>query len=280
MTLFLIGLGLGDEKDITVRGLELVKKADVVFLEHYTSILGVNIDRLKTFYGKDIFVAERNFVENEAEERLLKPAKSKNVALLIVGDPFGATTHTDLMLRALKLNVPVEIVHNASILTAVGVVGLELYKYGRTASIPFWEAGFEPETPYDTIKENKARGLHTLCLLDIKVKEQSREELLQKTLTQKPTTINRTQEIVPRFMTINDALDVLLKIERKRDEGVMTPETLVIGVARLGQPTQRIAAGKVTELLKLDFGGPLHSLVVPGRVQVVEEEALNRWKHP
>lgn len=37
--LYLVGLGLGDVKDITVKGLEVVKKAKFVFLEAYTSIL-------------------------------------------------------------------------------------------------------------------------------------------------------------------------------------------------------------------------------------------------
>ena len=39
--LYLLGLGLGDAKDITVKGLEIVKKADFVFLEAYTSVLCV-----------------------------------------------------------------------------------------------------------------------------------------------------------------------------------------------------------------------------------------------
>lgn len=44
--LYLVGLGLGDAKDITVRGLEIVKKADIVYLEAYTSILTVGKDAL------------------------------------------------------------------------------------------------------------------------------------------------------------------------------------------------------------------------------------------
>lgn len=44
--LYMIGLGLGDERDITVRGLEAVKSAARVYLEHYTSILGVGKERL------------------------------------------------------------------------------------------------------------------------------------------------------------------------------------------------------------------------------------------
>lgn len=44
--LYLVGLGLGDHRDITVRGLEAVRSCDKVFLENYTSILGVDKAKL------------------------------------------------------------------------------------------------------------------------------------------------------------------------------------------------------------------------------------------
>ena len=44
--LYLIGLGLADETDITVKGLELVKKSERVYLEAYTSILLVDSAKL------------------------------------------------------------------------------------------------------------------------------------------------------------------------------------------------------------------------------------------
>ena len=44
--LYLIGLGLADETDVTVKGLELIKKAKRVYLEAYTSILLVDTERL------------------------------------------------------------------------------------------------------------------------------------------------------------------------------------------------------------------------------------------
>lgn len=44
--LYLIGLGLSDEKDVTVRGLETIKGSERIYLEAYTSILGVGKDRL------------------------------------------------------------------------------------------------------------------------------------------------------------------------------------------------------------------------------------------
>ena len=44
--LYLVGLGLADETDVTVKGLEVIKKADRVYLEAYTSILLVNQAKL------------------------------------------------------------------------------------------------------------------------------------------------------------------------------------------------------------------------------------------
>lgn len=44
--LYLVGLGLSDETDITVKGLEVVKKASRVYLEAYTSILLVDQEKL------------------------------------------------------------------------------------------------------------------------------------------------------------------------------------------------------------------------------------------
>lgn len=70
-------------------------------------------------------VADREMVEQGADE-ILEKAKGVNVAFLVVGDPFGATTHTDLVLRAKTLNIPVQVVHNASILNAIGACGLQV----------------------------------------------------------------------------------------------------------------------------------------------------------
>ena len=86
------------------------------------------------------------------------------------GDPFGATTHHDLMLRAKEKGIETKAIHNASILNAVGACGLSLYKFGETVSIPFWQDEWKPESFYDRIVSNRKNGLHTLCLLDIKVK--------------------------------------------------------------------------------------------------------------
>lgn len=49
--LYLIGLGLGDAKDITVRGLEVVRRCSRVYLEAYTSVLTVGKEALVGAYG-------------------------------------------------------------------------------------------------------------------------------------------------------------------------------------------------------------------------------------
>jgi diphthine synthase len=44
--LYLVGLGLYDEKDVTIKGLEAIKASKRVYLEAYTSILGVEKEKL------------------------------------------------------------------------------------------------------------------------------------------------------------------------------------------------------------------------------------------
>lgn len=272
MTLYLIGIGLYDEKDITVRGLEIVKTCDKVFLEHYTSILGIDKETLESFYGRKVELASRDFVEKLADKQLIEASKESDIALLIVGDVFGATTHTDLFLRAKEKNVDVEVIFNASVMNAIGIVGLELYKYGKTTSIVFPDEGWLPHTPYDVIKQNKSSGLHTLCLLDIKVAEPSRHNLLRASRGEP------VEPMPPRFMTIKEALEVLEKIESERKENVIKKDQIFIGIARLGHPDYQIVSGTKEELKKIDFGKPLHSLIIPGKTHHIEDEILTQWK--
>ncbi|CAG5120287.1 unnamed protein product, partial [Candidula unifasciata] len=161
---YLIGLGLGDAKDITVKGLEVVKNAQRVYLEAYTSVLTGGKEALESFYGRDVILADRDSVEQSADE-LMAQADTVDVAFLVVGDPLGATTHTDLILRAVEKQIPYKVIHNASIMNAIGCCGLQLYNYGETVSIVFWTEDWQPESFYDKIISNRERGMHTLCLL-------------------------------------------------------------------------------------------------------------------
>ncbi|CAL1711745.1 unnamed protein product [Somion occarium] len=237
---YIIGLGLCDEKDITVRGLEK--------------------ERLEAFYGKDLILADRDMVETESDE-ILRDADKKDVALLVI---------------------PVRVVHNASIMNAIGACGLQLYNFGQTVSLVFFSETWKPDSFYDRIKENADLGMHTLVLLDIKVKEQSEENLARGRKIYEP----------PRYMSITQAVSQLIEIEELREGGILTPDkTLAIAMSRVGgsEGQERIVSGTLSELLSQPpevFGEPLHSLVIVGRrlhhleVEYAETFAVNResWR--
>jgi diphthamide biosynthesis methyltransferase len=61
----------------------------------------------------------------------------------------------------------VKVIHNASVMNAVGVCGLQLYRYGETISIPFFTETWRPDSFYEKIQNNRRLGLHTLCLLGL-----------------------------------------------------------------------------------------------------------------
>lgn len=266
--LYLIGLGLSYESDITVRGLETVKKCKRVYLEAYTSILmAANQESLEKFYGREIILADRELVETGSDD-ILKDADKEDVAFLVVGDPFGATTHTDLVIRARELGIKVETIHNASVMNAVGACGLQLYQFGQTVSLVFFTDSWKPDSFYGKIMENRKIGLHTLLLLDIKVKEQSIENMARGRLIYEP----------PRYMDIATAAQQLLEIESIRQEQAYTPNTPCVAISRLGSPTQTFKAGTLQELSEYDSGEPLHSLVMLGRqVHELELEYLYQF---
>ena len=249
MPLYFIGLGLNNEKDITINGLEAVKKCDVIYLEDYTSILNCTKESLEKFYGKKIISARRDLVESDNNE-IIENARAKNVAFLVAGDPLAATTHIDLFLRAKKEGIKCSIIHNASIISAVGATGLQVYKFGKTTSIPLQNE--DVETPYDVLKDNSSLGLHTLFLLDLNPEEE-------------------------KFLTINDAIRYLLKAELKKNEKIFSEKTLCVGCARLGSENQVIKAGSAKDLLKHNFGKPVHCLIVPGKLHFMEEEVLKMY---
>ncbi|PVU88794.1 hypothetical protein BB561_005689 [Smittium simulii] len=265
--LYIIGLGLADEYDITLKGLNAIKQCERVYLEAYTSMLLVGQERLESLYEKKVIIADREMVEQQSDE-ILQNADKINVAFLVVGDPFGATTHTDLVLRANELGIEVKAIHNSSIMNAIGATGLQLYNFGQTISMVFFTESWRPDSWYEKIKENSSIGLHTLCLLDIKVKEQSIENLARGRKIYEP----------PRYMTTNQAISQLLEIEQSRNERAYTPETVAVAVARIGADSQKIAVGSLKQLQSVDMGEPLHSLVLVGcRLHILEAEILRSF---
>ncbi len=235
----MIGIGLSDEKDISIKGLEAIKKCKNIFLESYTSVLSVSISRLEKFYEKKIILADRDMVEKNSDEIL---SDDNDVAFLVIGDVFSATTHVDLMQRARKKGIEVRVIHGASVVSAVGATGLEVYKFGKITSIPFENENIK--TPIEVLEGNKKLGLHTLFLLDLKPDEN-------------------------KFLTIADAAEYLIK-------NSVNENTFAVGCSRLGSETQVIKYKKLIDLKKENFGKPPYCLIIPGKLHFVEEEMLNQ----
>ena len=160
--LYLIGLGLNDEKDLTLKAIETAKKCEC-YCELYTSIWKGSLENLKSLIGKDIKMLKRKDLEENAE-LLIEEARQKDIAIFMPGDPLAATTHFNLAFEARRKRIPVKIIHNSSIFSAIGETGLQLYKFGKTSTIPL---NGKLENVKKTVKDNKKLGLHSLLLLDI-----------------------------------------------------------------------------------------------------------------
>ncbi|KAA1075068.1 diphthine synthase [Puccinia graminis f. sp. tritici] len=271
---YLIGIGMSSPEDITLSGLKTIQDSKKVYLEGYTSILiDSQLEDLQALYGKDIILADRDFIETRSDE-ILDQAVEEDVSLLVVGDPFGATTHADLLLRCTKKGIKYRVIHNVSILNAIGSIGINLYHFGQTVSIPFFNSNWRPKSWFKKINQNFNLGLHTLCLLDIKVKEQSDENLAR----------GRKIYEKPRYMTITTAIEQIISIieEFKQEDKVSEEEDseerytnrltdpaqiLCIAACRVTSKTEKFLVGSMAELAKLEpeeFGGPLHSLIILG----------------
>jgi len=242
-----IGLGLHGE-GISLQGLREARGADAVYAELYTSLVPeLDLKLLGQKIGKPIKIVGREVVERRPDE-ILEDARTSRVAFLVPGDPMMATTHVDLRLRAAKAGIETRIIQAASIASAAaGLAGLQSYKFGPSATVPFPD---NPSMrPYKILAENRGRGLHTLLLLDIRAEE-------------------------GRAMTANEAIDIMLGLEEKLKKQAFTPDALAVVVARAGSDDALVRANRAGELRGVDFGPPPHVLIVPGKLHFVEAEAL------
>jgi diphthine synthase len=105
-----------------------------------------------------------------------------------------------------------------------------------------------PGSVTDTIADNRDRGLHTLVYLDIKVGTG-------------PSGPDPDHE---EYMTASRAAGRLSE----------TVEGIGVVVARAGGPEPVVAADRLPALADRTFGDPLHLLVIPGDLHVIERNAL------
>ncbi|MEM5766247.1 MAG: diphthine synthase [Candidatus Aenigmatarchaeota archaeon] len=248
--LALIGLGLFDERDLSLRGLEEGKKADKVYIELYTTLWLGDMKKLGEILGKEVEVLERKDLEENSVE-ILKEAEKKDVAIFVGGDPLVATTHSTLILEARKKGIKTKIIHNSSIVSAIAETGLHLYKFGPCVTIPLPEKtkGNLPESIYETIKMNKSRGLHTLCLLDIDTDEK-------------------------KFMGVKEACNILLRLEEVKKDGVISSNDRLVAFSKAGSDEVKIFFEQIKDLMRIEIELPA-VLIIPGPLHFTEKEFLD-----
>jgi diphthine synthase len=244
--LTMIGLGLGGPNSITMDGVIALSLSEHIFYETYTSpIHSDTLEWVRLKSQKEPVYLSRSQVEEPNE--LISLAKKTNVSLLIVGDALSATTHVSLLLECKKKNIECQVIHNASVLTAVaGILGLQHYNFGPVATLVLPEGNYRPLSPIDKIKTNMENGNHSLVLLDIKADQPDEE---------------------PVYMTATQAAEQMI-------EAGIPNDTKVAVAARVGREGQELWYGKLKYLANRDLGKEPHSIVVPSRLHFTEKEFL------
>ena len=242
--LILAGLGISDEKGITLEELEEARNSDYVFIELYTSIWSGNVENLEKIIGKKVEVLKRKDLEEELD-RILTLATDKKVMIFVAGDPLVATTHSSIILECINKGIEFKVMHNSSVFTAICETGLHIYKFGQAVTIPLNDKiRGTADSVVNAIRENRRRGLHTLCLLDIDVENN-------------------------KFLSVKEAVKFLI------ERNLIESEEKIIVASRLGMKNSRIAWKEARDILLEEFDLPA-VIVIPGNLHFSEREMLEK----
>jgi len=232
--LYLIGLGL-NEKGISKEGLLALEKCKKIYLEGYTIDLPYNIDDLNLGKKKIIKLSRKEVESN----KLIKEAKGRNIALLVYGSPLFATTHMTLILDAKEQKIDTKVIYSSSVLDGIAETGLQLYKFGKIASMPAWTDDYNPDSFMVIVKDNQSISAHSLILCDIGLK-------IDKALQQLKQSAERKK----------------VKIDK------------VIVCSRLGTEEQKIYYDSIDKLKKQKIKNPF-CMIIPSKMHFLEEQGLN-----
>ena len=246
--LWFVGLGISGTRSIPIEVVKIIQKADFVYLESFTSpIYKQQEEEIKNIVSGSFKIAKRWLVEDGQE--ILKASKSSTVVLLSYGDPYIATTHIELRTRAKLEKIETNTIHSASAITSmIGEAGLQFYKVGRIVTIMNEKKSVI--TPYTSIFKNLIQGLHSVILLEYNQDENY-------------------------FLDPKDAISSLMDVEKEQKRNVVNNDTFAIVASRIGFETQKITSGKFSNLLKVDFGEPPHSIIITGKLHFTESDAIN-----
>lgn len=236
--LYLIGLGL-NEKSLSKEAIEIIKRCKKVYLEEYTVDFPYTHQQLIDQIGKKFITANREKVENL---EIVDEAKKMDVALLVYGSPLTATTHISLIEEATLSKIRCRIINNASVLEGVAETGLQIYKFGKIASLPKWKKSYEPESFMEIIKENQSIKAHTLLLIDI-------------------------------GLTIGEAIEQLEKAAKNNN---IKFKKLIVCQC-LGTKKQKILYRDFSEIKEFSNVQKPYCLIIPGELHFVEKRLLERF---
>jgi diphthine synthase len=266
-------MGIGYKKEhLSIEMLEILKNADQVYLEYYTSFYGSTFEELEELIGKRITICDREVIESKIEDVILKPAKNASIVLMVIGDPLIATTHTDLLLRSEDLEVETQVYHNVSIANFIARTGLQFYKFGKITSIPFFSEKFMPRTPFMVYLDNHKMGAHSLFLLDLNPSNDISNKGHDKYLT-----AGKSLQFlldIPKIMIENEEIE-------EKDGLAIDKEDKAIICSKLGHKDETIIYGSVKDLIEFDVENKLKEplcLIIPGDLHEMEENYLSQFK--
>ena len=245
--LWFVGLGISGISELSDNTISVIKNADTVYLESFTSpISETEKEQLANMCDGEFKIAKRWLVEDGNE--ILENAKKREVVLISYGDPYIATTHLELKTRAVTDKIETKTIHSSSIVSSlIGEIGLQYYKVGKILTIMN-----DPKsmiTPYNTISNNLLSKMHSVILLEY-------------------------NEDKSFFLAPQDALSLLLDAEKIQNRKIISLDTFAIIASRIGKSDQSITSGKISNLIKKEFGNPPHTIIIPGSLHFTESNAV------
>jgi len=245
--LWFVGLGISGISELSDNTISIIKNADTVYLESFTSpISETEKEQLANMCDGEFKIAKRWLVEDGNE--ILENAKKRQVVLISYGDPYIATTHLELKTRAVTDKIETKTIHSSSIISSlIGEIGLQYYKVGKILTIMN-----DPKsmiTPYNTISNNLLSKMHSVILLEY-------------------------NEDKSFFLAPQDALSLLLDAEKIQNGKIISLDTFAIIASRIGKSDQNITSGKISNLIKKEFGDPPHTIIIPGSLHFTESNAV------
>jgi diphthine synthase len=246
--LHLVGTGLS-EKGISTEGIEACERCSKLYIERYTSIItDAKLRFLESLFGKNITELRRTDME-ENSKKLLDEAGRSDIAVLVGGDPLIATTHKILAIKASELGIPIRTYSAASVISvAMGQSGLDFYRFGPIITVPAWSEHYKPTAFCSTIRENMARNLHSILLLDYKSEEQ-------------------------RSLNPKEAIQTLLDAQGAQTAQALSSHTMLIIIKDAGLATEKRLFTSMGDAARIEEKG-LFTIIIPAKPTEIEQELI------